>query len=814
MPAQSPLAAAPDDSSRRPWASSDDQGVGLWASAALPAALVAAGAVLGGWQAAADATSVLALHGLLFGLVAVVALRLPRLSGRRLGALGLLTLPAAGVVLLSHSLSPVPRAGATGLTLLPALLAVVPATAAAWRTAAARRRGAVLLALAVAGVALWSLGGWLWDGTPGASLPLGHHNLLAVFLVATLPVTTPSLMRPPVTTPPVTTPPVTTPPVTTPPVTTQPVTTPPVTTPPVTTPPVTTPPVTTQPVTTQPTAGRQARRAGLGGRLASWLALASGVAAVVASRSLGGLVGLVVAFVVLTWWRRDRLRHRARAAGLRDLGAGSPSGGGALAVGLLAVGLLSIGVCAAGSTWLGPRLVDLVRGDDASATVRQLYARAALRGVAERPLLGWGPGASAWLLPRHLALEQAAGDGTVARLLPTEQVVTDAHSLPLTLAYELGVGGVAVVGICLVLAFGGLARGRRAEDGRQTAGDEELRQAAAAGLLGAVVTATLSGLPLTVPGPWLALAVVTGLLVAAVPLRGAELDGAPSTRWAPVGFRLAALVGVLGLCAVQLPRDLAHRQASTDEPTRWSRAAALDPAFPAYAWREALEAPPGRATFRQAFGAARAADGLAPLWLSAAVLGLEARGASAPGQWSADDEAALHHSLDRACGLAPGGAMAPFHAAMASTTDDGAAVHAAARAVASEPRLLAAAAWRARPALRAAALHRLVQDAALDPVWRGALDEAWNAVRALLEEDEPGSSRAAATQLVLWVDDEASSSLSLFAFRRPPEPARLAIVELDTRLAAALAVPPLRVVASGRAVTALVSGPCGGGRRP
>ena len=36
-------------------------------------------------------------------------------------------------------------------------------------------------------VAAWALVAWRWFETPGASLPLGHHNLLAAWLVAPLP---------------------------------------------------------------------------------------------------------------------------------------------------------------------------------------------------------------------------------------------------------------------------------------------------------------------------------------------------------------------------------------------------------------------------------------------------------------------------------------------------------------------------------------------------------------------------------------------------------------------------------------------------
>ncbi len=90
-------------------------------------------------------------------------------------------------LLLSTAFSEVPRAARCALALVP-VFAILPRLAAHLFAAvgslrlAARAFAALLAAVALAG--LW---GALFGGTPGASLPLGHHNLLAVFLLMLLP---------------------------------------------------------------------------------------------------------------------------------------------------------------------------------------------------------------------------------------------------------------------------------------------------------------------------------------------------------------------------------------------------------------------------------------------------------------------------------------------------------------------------------------------------------------------------------------------------------------------------------------------------
>jgi hypothetical protein len=106
----------------------------------------------------------------------------------RLGATGRL-LPWALWIALAASAwaSPVPRAGWVALILLPAFLSLPGGIERCWRRERERRWGLRALALAVAGVSLWALIDWLALGSPRPAMPLGHHNLLAAWLVILLP---------------------------------------------------------------------------------------------------------------------------------------------------------------------------------------------------------------------------------------------------------------------------------------------------------------------------------------------------------------------------------------------------------------------------------------------------------------------------------------------------------------------------------------------------------------------------------------------------------------------------------------------------
>lgn len=88
---------------------------------------------------------------------------------------------------VSAAASPTPRAGIAGLILLPAFLGLPGAVARCWRREEDRRQGVRALAAVVAGIALWALLDRFLLGAPRAAMPLGHHNLLALWLATLLP---------------------------------------------------------------------------------------------------------------------------------------------------------------------------------------------------------------------------------------------------------------------------------------------------------------------------------------------------------------------------------------------------------------------------------------------------------------------------------------------------------------------------------------------------------------------------------------------------------------------------------------------------
>lgn len=90
--------------------------------------------------------------------------------------------------LLAMALSPVPRAGRVAVVLAPYVAFLATATGSWWRSRNAGRWGGLLLSLGVAGVAVWGILAWQQGLSPRVSLPLGHHNLLAAWLVALVPV--------------------------------------------------------------------------------------------------------------------------------------------------------------------------------------------------------------------------------------------------------------------------------------------------------------------------------------------------------------------------------------------------------------------------------------------------------------------------------------------------------------------------------------------------------------------------------------------------------------------------------------------------
>lgn len=107
-----------------------------------------------------------------------------------LGRSGRLLLAAAlTVVAVSWWFSPVGRAGLVGLVLLPAYLLLPTSTARCWGNPRAHRLGLASVSLLTLSVGVTALIRWQTLSLPRAALPLGHHNLLAGWLVLMLPLT-------------------------------------------------------------------------------------------------------------------------------------------------------------------------------------------------------------------------------------------------------------------------------------------------------------------------------------------------------------------------------------------------------------------------------------------------------------------------------------------------------------------------------------------------------------------------------------------------------------------------------------------------
>lgn len=121
---------------------------------------------------------------LLFCLLAAPSLFDPLQLGRSGRWLTAAVLLLVGV---SWWASPVSRAGLVGLVLLPAYLLIPAATARCWSSPPARRLGLISVPLVTLAVSLMALIRWQTLALARASLPLGHHNLLAAWLVLLLP---------------------------------------------------------------------------------------------------------------------------------------------------------------------------------------------------------------------------------------------------------------------------------------------------------------------------------------------------------------------------------------------------------------------------------------------------------------------------------------------------------------------------------------------------------------------------------------------------------------------------------------------------
>ncbi|MEO8275850.1 MAG: O-antigen ligase family protein [Thermoanaerobaculia bacterium] len=96
---------------------------------------------------------------------------------------------------LSLALSPVARAGRVAMILLPAFLLLPAFVARCWTDERRRAIGLAAWSAVVAATAVASIVAQVRQGTSRTAMPLGHHNLLAIFLVTTLPVAALALRR-------------------------------------------------------------------------------------------------------------------------------------------------------------------------------------------------------------------------------------------------------------------------------------------------------------------------------------------------------------------------------------------------------------------------------------------------------------------------------------------------------------------------------------------------------------------------------------------------------------------------------------------
>lgn len=199
---------------------------------------------------------------------------------------------------------------------------------------------------------------------------------------------------------------------------------------------------------------------------------------------------------------------------------------------------------------------------------------------------------------------------------------------------------------------------------------------------------------------------------------------------------------------------------------RLRAAVAADPRFPLYSVR------------LDSWAAAEAAAGLAPLWLLAGVD-------------ESVDSTRRRGALERACDLDPLSALAPFEL-MRLEREGGVAAPdrrisvRAARAIVAEPLLLAAVTFEGDPDLRAE-LHRQVQAwPGLPPGWIEAFEELWFGL-----DWSNGLEGPPRDVLQVDADGRAAVSFSLFAFRRPPWPFSIGAVPLRSHRLEAIAARDL-----------------------
>lgn len=475
---------------------------------------------------------------------------------------------------------------------------------------------------------------------------------------------------------------------------------------------------------------------------------------------LAGWLVLLLPVAILAATRGSRVRRTVLGVGsaagvVALLGTGSLAGllgGGVASVvavpglrrkAVLAVGGTATALVAGGSRWL-----DVLAGRDSSVLARGAYLEAAGGLFRDRWLFGVGPGAFPWTA--------GVGMRPVPGVSPAAEIVGVPHSLPARILAETGLVGALVV--VATLAAWTVARSRR------PVADPALHRAGSAGLAGGSVF-SFAGMDEGLPATWWAVAAVAGVVLAAEASSTGAAD-VPS-RGRP-GRRIAvALVLLLPVVVAGPLRVAAHadaRAASRESPVSalrdLERAVRFDPAFPLYRFRRALElerAGRPEAARREATVAAETAPGIAAFAILA-------------GRLTGDPAA-----LGRACDLAP---FSPVVPVLLARADPASAEERLARALLADPRMLATTELGQELARRAVARAASTPD----------VPELWAAeLRRTLAALPPRGDLLSA--LVLEVDREAATSLSLVAFRRRPSARELARVEVDAGRAAGITLP-------------------------
>jgi len=653
----------------------------------LPALLLA---LFGAWCGtfAWGATAPASAAGVVLLLGTLVWIGAPWRDPLRLGVAGRL-LPAALWIAAAASAwaSPVPRAGRVAILMLPAFLALPAAMARCWRREADRRWGLRALAVVVAGIALWSLIDWWFLGSPRPAMPLGHHNLLAAWLVILLPLSV-----------------------------------------------------------------LPARETGPW-RLAGLAAGSFALLAILASRSLAGFAALALVAVAGFAGRSGERQRRWWAI-------------------LLALALLV-------SFIQLPRLLRIASGQDSSTRARSAYVAAGWQGFAARPILGWGPGSAAWTAAAFL--------DPVPGVNPRGEAVGELHSLPVQLAYELGLTGLLLSFALPVLFF--LRRMGERQEGR----DPALLAAGLLGLMAGAVAALGSG----------ALA-VTALPVAAVVAAGAALAGSgrgkarPESPWPVWGYAVLVLLALFPLERAHWHYDrAAAADVRTDSPraeAELAEAMRLDPGFPLYPARLAmlLNRRPGAspsAAAELALRGAGSARGVPSLWTIAGILGYTAQR-----PWAAD-------ALDRACRLDPFNPIPPFYQMLNKPGGPDAAAYGA-HALLAEPRLAAAVFWERHPPLLGGALKAVETWPGVDAGWKQALLAAAGAA-GTSSQGTPGP----VDVLPLVLDTAEAETISLPVFRRRQWPARWGLIQVRSEALGRFNLPPAAAAPATSAV-AFAAVPC------